>query len=91
MKELFGATAAAPGQSVRRQTSPAAGMGLWVRDADQLVAEIGALLPRDVQADKPVRALHRRIGPRDVYLVMDAPKGSDCLFRARGRAQWWDP
>ncbi len=91
VEELFGATAAATGQAVRRQTSPASGMGLWVRDADQLVAEIGTLLPRDVQADKPVRALHRRIGPRDVYLVMDAPKGSDCLFRARGRAELWDP
>jgi putative transposon-encoded protein len=91
VKELFGTTAATAGQSLARQTSQARGIGLPVSDADQLVAEIDGLLVRHVQADKPVRALHRKIGPRDVYMVMDAPKGSECVFRSQGRAELWDP
>ncbi len=47
--------------------------------------------PPDTRADKPVRSLHRKVGPRDVYLVMDAPKGSAVEFRAKGRAELWDP
>ena len=90
VRELFGATAGG-GQSRASQTTQARGIGRWLSDADRLAAEVGELLVRDVQADKPVRALHRKIGPRDVYLVMDAPKGSDCVFRAKGRAEWWDP
>jgi hypothetical protein len=45
----------------------------------------------DTRADRPVRSLHRQVGPRDVYLVMDAPKDSIVEFRARGRAELWDP
>ncbi|MCP4455816.1 MAG: hypothetical protein GY809_30525, partial [Planctomycetes bacterium] len=38
-----------------------------------------------------VRALHRRVGPRDVYLVMDAAPGSVVEFRTHGGAELWDP
>lgn len=50
-----------------------------------------AKLTPDVRADKPVRALHRKIGPRDVYFVMDAPRNSIVEFRARGQVELWDP
>jgi hypothetical protein len=45
----------------------------------------------DTRAAKPVRSLHRKVGPRDVYMVMDAPKNSTVEFRARGRVELWDP
>ncbi|MHB0958347.1 MAG: glycosyl hydrolase [Pirellulaceae bacterium] len=45
----------------------------------------------DVRADRPVRALHRKVGPRDVYLVMDAPQNSIVEFRAKGHVELWDP
>ncbi len=51
---------------------------------------LGALTP-DTRADKPVRSLHRKIGPRDVYMVMDAPKDSVVEFRAKGQVELWDP
>lgn len=51
---------------------------------------LAALTP-DARAEKPVRSLHRKIGPRDVYLVMDAPRNSTVEFRAKGRAELWDP
>lgn len=86
VKELFGATPDAAGQ-----VSSARGPGLWVRDVDQLVAEVEKLLVRAVEGETPLRAMHRKIGPRDVYLVMDAPKGSECVFQSQGRAELWDP
>ena len=51
---------------------------------------LGAFTP-DTRAAKPVRTLHRKVGPRDVYLVMDAPKNSTVEFRAKGRVELWDP
>ncbi len=51
---------------------------------------LAAFVP-DTRADKPVRSLHRKVGPRDVYLVMDAPKHSTVEFRAKGRVELWDP
>lgn len=46
----------------------------------------------DVQGvDGAVRALHRRVGLRDIYLVMDAKPGDHVLFRATGRVESWDP
>jgi len=61
--------------------------------ADQVVAAVAARIPRDVQAQAPaaLRAAHRRVGPRDVYLVMDAPKGTVAEFRAKGQVELWDP
>ena len=55
-----------------------------------LLEQVQTLTPRAVQADEPVRAAHRKIGPRDVYLVMGAARGSECTFLATGRATWWD-
>lgn len=39
----------------------------------------------------PGMVQHRRIGPRDVYAIYDAPKNSECFFRATGSVEWWDP
>lgn len=93
VREMFGASAGemAAGKQPEKQVSRENGMGLFVRDAAMLKNEIDRLLPRDVKSDQPVRALHRKIGPRDVYMVMGAAKGSFCTFRASGKAELWDP
>ena len=57
--------------------------------ADAPAMILNAFTP-DTRADKPVRSLHRKAGPRDVYLVMDALKNSTVEFRAKGRAEIWD-
>lgn len=36
------------------------------------------------------RVLHRRIGERDVYMVMDVERGSELTFRAHGQVEVWD-
>lgn len=56
-----------------------------------LVSLLEEHVPRDVNAKQPVKASHRKIGPRDVYLVMGAPKNSVVEFRAKGQAELWDP
>ena len=38
-----------------------------------------------------MRTLHRKIGPRDVYLTMDAKPGDVVEFRAKGAVELWDP
>ena len=38
-----------------------------------------------------VRALHRKAGPRDIYMVMDAQPGAVAEFRSKGAAELWDP
>ncbi len=60
------------------------------KPADAPAVILAAFVP-DVRADRPVRSLHRKVGPRDVYLVMDAPKNSTVEFRAKGKAELWDP
>jgi hypothetical protein len=54
----------------------------------EAVAAIEAL-PRDYSG--PGRVLHRKIGPRDVYVVCGAPKDSRAAFRATGTVELWDP
>jgi hypothetical protein len=34
---------------------------------------------------------HRKIGPRDVYAIYNAPKGTEVFFRAKGSVELWDP
>ena len=60
------------------------------KPADVPTVVLGAITP-DTRADKPVRSLHRKIGPREVYLVIDPPKNSVVEFRAKGQVELWDP
>ena len=60
------------------------------KPADVPAMILAAITP-DTRADRPVRSLHRKVGPRDVYMVMDAPKNSTVEFRAKGQVELWDP
>jgi hypothetical protein len=33
---------------------------------------------------------HRKLGPRDLYAIYNAPKGAECFFRATGKVELWD-
>jgi hypothetical protein len=60
--------------------------------ADEAVATIRDAFVQDVRGlTQAVRALHRKAGPRDVYLVMDAKPGAVVEFRAKGKVELWDP
>ena len=61
-------------------------------DCAQAVARIRQAFMPDVQGKGlTVRALHRKVGFRDVYLVMDATPGAVVEFRAKGAVELWDP
>jgi hypothetical protein len=56
------------------------------------VTAIGAAFVQDVRGlDQTVRALHRKAGARDIYLVMDAKPDGVVEFRAKGAVELWDP
>jgi len=78
VKELFDSTSGAS-------------TGLTLDKPEKVPAQIERLIGRDVQSTPPVMSLHRRAGDRDVYMVMGAAKGSECVFRARGCVELWDP
>ena len=50
----------------------------------------GAFVQDVVGMGRPVRALHRKAGPRDVYFVMDAMPGTVVEFRFKGTVELWD-
>jgi hypothetical protein len=53
---------------------------------------VSAAFPRDfAPASGSPEFVHRRIGPRDVYMVYGLAKGTECAFRATGAVELWDP
>ncbi len=63
-----------------------------LKDSAQAVDLIRKSFTPDARGlDRTVRTLHRKIGPRDVYLVMDAQPGDTVEFRASGAVELWDP
>jgi len=66
--------------------------GFRLSDNAVAVEAIRDAFVQDVRtAERPVRALHRKAGPRDIYMVMDASPGTIVEFRARGAVELWDP
>lgn len=59
---------------------------------EQAVEVIRRAFVQDVRGlDQTVRAMHRKAGPRDIYMVMDAQPGKGVEFRAKGAVELWDP
>ena len=45
--------------------------------------------PRDYAGPGIVQ--HRKIGPRDLYAIYNAPKDAEATFRATGKVELWNP
>jgi hypothetical protein len=55
-----------------------------------LTTDVFAKLPsRDYEG--PGYIQHRKIGPRDLYAIYNAPKDTEVFFRATGKVELWDP
>ncbi|MDR3269392.1 MAG: hypothetical protein LBT83_10045 [Tannerella sp.] len=92
IRELFGLTAveAAAGKTGEQQTNTAGGVGFYLPQTD-VIAQIRSLITPDFRPAGGVgKVLHRRAGQRDVYMVMDVPKGEECFFRATGKVELWN-
>ncbi|OGV63018.1 MAG: hypothetical protein A2283_14850 [Lentisphaerae bacterium RIFOXYA12_FULL_48_11] len=58
---------------------------------ENAVEAIRKAFVQDVRGvDQVVRALHRKAGSRDIYMVMDAKPDSVVEFRAKGAVEFWD-
>jgi hypothetical protein len=60
----------------------------------EVEALVNAAFPRDFvcpKAAKSPQVLHRKVGPRDVYMVYGAPRDCVCAFRASGHVELWNP
>ena len=92
LQEIFGLTAreAKEGKTVSRQTNQAGGTGIYVADGaiEKVVPRL--ILPDFIPNEKGGKVLHRRIGERDMYMVMNVEKGSECFFRSTGKVELWD-
>lgn len=88
LREIFGVVAA--DTNAVKQTNKAKGVGLYVADGavEKVVPQL--ILPDFVPNEKGGKVLHRRIGERDVYMVMNVEKGSECFFRSTGKVELWD-
>jgi hypothetical protein len=63
-----------------------------LNEIDAAVDLIRKAFVQDVRgSNRTVRALHRKAGFRDVYMIMDAHPGDIVEFRANGAAELWDP
>jgi len=61
-------------------------------ESKQVVDAIEKAFVQDVKGlETTVRALHRKAGFRDVYMVMDASPGTIVEFRVKGAVELWDP
>ena len=88
LREIFGVVAA--DTNAVKQTNKAKGVGLYVADGaiEKVVPQL--ILPDFIPNEKGGKVLHRRIGERDVYMVMNVEKGSECFFRSTGKVELWD-
>ena len=61
------------------------------KDYSSIAADIrGLLTPDFTPASGEGKVLHRRIGERDLYMVMDVKSGDEMTFRSAGKAERWD-
>jgi hypothetical protein len=60
-----------------------------------LPALVSKAFPRDFAVLSPEKVspnfMHRKLGPRDMFLVHNAPQNAECWFRATGQTELWDP
>lgn len=93
MKEMFGITAhdATLRRENTKKTNKAGGVGLYVANSDSIPSVIHSLITPDFRPMGGVgKVLHRKVGFRDVYMVMDVPKNTKCFFRNTGKVELWD-
>lgn len=93
VKEIFGLTSAQAyeGTTARKQTNSANGVGLYLSDMDSLNSVVQSLIVPDFKPNgNRGKVLHRKVGDRDIYMVMDVPKDTECFFRATGKVELWD-
>lgn len=92
IKEIFGLTAeeAKLGRQNNITNNNSKGIGIHLSN-DEMVNTIKNLITPDfVPEGGEGKVLHRKMGERDLFMVMDVAKNSECFFRAKGKVELWD-
>ena len=92
LQEIFGLNAddVNSGKAAIKQSNTTGGIGHYVADGSIEKVIPQYILPDFVPNEQGGKVLHRRIGKRDVYMVTNVEKGSECFFRATGKVELWD-
>lgn len=92
LREVFGMTAAeaASGKKGQKQTNAANGIGWYIAEGaiEKQIPDL--IIPDFIAGTNGGKVLHRRIKDRDVYMVMNVDKGSECFFRSKGKVELWN-
>ena len=93
VSELFGTSASGmkTGQKPALQRDKSGGAGIFLESQDNIAEVVGHFVSKHASSDSQVRFMHRKVGLKDVFMVMGAPKNSRVNFLAEGKAEWWDP
>lgn len=91
LREIFGIswdeTVAKKG--INRTSNKNGGIGWYIPDSlENYIPEL--ITPDFLSEKREGKVLHRKIGERDIYMVTDVDKDTECFFRAKGRVELWD-
>jgi hypothetical protein len=89
LQEMFGISANEAGTGINRKTNQKGGIGWYI--ADSLEKYVPDLITPDFLSEKKEgKILHRKIGEKDIYMVIDVNKDTECFFRTKGKVELWD-
>lgn len=73
------------------KSSTKSGKGMFEEDNKKIPELISRLIVPDFKVStEKGKVLHRKIGVRDVYMIMNIEKGSELFFRSKGKVERWD-
>ena len=92
VKEIFGLTAmeARSGKTGQMQRNVANGIGWYISDGSIEKCIPQLITPDFIPNENGGKVLHRKVGDRDIYMVMNVDKNSECFFRNTGKVELWD-
>ena len=83
VKEIFGLTAmeARSGKTGQMQRNVANGIGWYISDGSIEKCIPQLITPDFIPNENGGKVLHRKVGDRDIYMVMNVDKNSECFFQ----------
>jgi len=86
LRTIFGHTAIEAENITEPFINKKEGIGIYFPTADKNITEvISPWIQRDFFAENGKgTVLHRKINDKDLFMVMDVPKGTKCFFRTKG-------
>lgn len=73
------------------KSSTKSGKGMFEEDNKKIPELISRLIVPDFKVStEKGKVLHRKIGVRDVYMIMNIEKGSELFFRSKGKVERWN-